>query len=87
MRTKKPEELITLTNVAITASTNKALLVRDCDGSENWIPRSHIRRENNSDGCETTIGKWTEADQLVVDRGDEGDLVITQWIAEQKGLA
>lgn len=90
MRQRK-DELITLADIRVEASTAKAILVRDCDGSENWIPRSHIRRENNDDGGETTIGRWSDSasgdEQLFVEKGDEGDLVITKWIAEQKGLA
>ena len=76
-RMKPPDKLITLTDVLCEADTQKALLIVDCDGSKNWIPRSHIKRSNPDDGGETTIeGK-----------GDEGDLVITEWIAKQKGIA
>lgn len=76
-RTRPPDKLITLTDVLCKADTAKALLIVDCDGSENWIPRSHIKKFNPDDGGETTIGG----------KDDEGDLVITEWIAKQKGIA
>jgi hypothetical protein len=76
-RQRPPDKLITLTDVVCKATTQKALLIVDCDGSENWIPRSHIKKANDEDGCQTTI----------YEKGDEGDLVITEWIAKQKGIA
>lgn len=76
-RVRPPEKLITLCDVACKATTQKALLILDCDGSEHWIPRTQIREFNKEDGFETSIKE----------KGDEGDLVITEWIAKQKGIA
>lgn len=45
-------------------------LLCEIDGSEHWIPRSQIIE----DGTE------------VADRGDTGTLVVTRWIATEKGL-
>lgn len=52
--------------------TEKALLVRFEDGREEWIPKGQI-----DDASE------------VFDAGDNraGRLVVTEWIAERKGLA
>lgn len=77
MRVAKPDKLITLSGVICKATTDKAMLIVDCDGSEHWMPRSHIRDANPDDGGETTIKS----------KGDEGDIVITEWIAKQKGIA
>jgi hypothetical protein len=76
MRKAKEDKLLTLSGVTCTAATAKAMLIRDCDGAEHWIPRSQTRDENPEDGGQTTIS----------DKGDEGDLVITEWIATQKGM-
>ena len=45
-------------------------LLCDIDGRDYWIPKSQI----------------IEAESEVNDQDDEGTLVMTQWIAEQKGL-
>lgn len=76
-RERKPDKLITLYGVRCKATTDLAVLIQDCDGSEHWMPRSHIREENPEDGGATTITA----------KGDEGDLVVTEWIAKQKGIA
>lgn len=45
-------------------------LLCDIEGREHWIPKSQI----------------IEAESEVNNQDDEGTLVMTQWIAEQKGL-
>jgi hypothetical protein len=52
-------------------ATNKALLC-EIEGDEYWIPLSQIRH-----GGDVTPDSG---------KGDEGTIIMTQWIAEQKGL-
>lgn len=72
-RYKKKEEKppVTIENVYCKHATEKALLVVIA-GEEHWMPRSQIHDDSEV---------WDDMNN------DEGKLVITQWIAEQKGLA
>lgn len=54
--------------------TEKAVLVR-IEGSDYWIPDSQIEQES-----EIYVGCGME-------RGDHGTIVMTDWIAQEKGLA
>ena len=58
--------------------TEKALLV-DIEGEECWVPWSQVDCEESDfkPGCST------DGD---VKAGDVGELVVSGWIAEQKGL-
>lgn len=51
-------------------ATPKALLV-EIDGDEHWIPKSQIH---------------DDSEVYDADENSEGTLVITEWIAKQKGL-
>ena len=57
-------------NVEILRETDKAFLIVVDAGKEYWIPKSQI-----------------DSDESNVDsEGDKGILVVTDWIAEEKGL-
>ncbi len=60
----------TFRNVVCKKETNAALLC-EIDGTDYWIPKSHVH-----------------ADSEVFDDGAnaEGKLIISEWIARQKGL-
>lgn len=59
-------------HVTVKATTGSALLV-DVDGEDIWFPWSQIH-ENS------------ELYEGAAERGDEGELVVTEWVAKQKGL-
>lgn len=75
--TRAQEPLVTICDITVKSMSSKALLIVDCDGSEYWIPKSHIKPHNDGDGFQTSVET----------KGDKGDVVITEWIAKQKGLA
>jgi hypothetical protein len=52
--------------------TDLAILVRFEDGREEWIPKSQIA---------------DDSEVFDADENRAGTLVVTEWIAEQKGLA
>lgn len=58
-------------NVTAIKETDKALLCR-IKGEEHWIPKSQI----------------TDDSEVYTDQedGNQGTLVLTEWIAKQKGL-
>ena len=58
--------------------TEKALLV-DVEGEELWVPWSQVDCEQSN----FTPGCATEGN---VKEGDVGSLVLSRWLAEQKGL-
>jgi len=66
---KRNHELVTISNVYVKHATEKALLCL-IRGEEVWVPRSQIDESSEVQ------------DDL---NASEGDLVVTQWIAEQKG--
>ena len=59
--------------VTFLTQTDKAVLVEH-EGEEFWIPNTQI-----DDDSEVFVG-------CDLQRGEEGTLVCTTWIAEQKGL-
>lgn len=61
---------ISLDDVRVVKTTDKAVLV-EYEGEEYWLPRSHI---------------VVEESEVYDVEGDHGTLVITEWIAQQKGL-
>jgi hypothetical protein len=73
-REDKPD--VTVKNVELKHRTEKAMLIilqdGDRSGEEVWLPVSQIREDHK----DTTIKK----------KGDKGDLVISDWIAGEKGL-
>ena len=73
MRRRNPEKLIAFENVTVENETKKALLVDFGDSEPTWIPKSQIR-DGGEDG------------QPATDL-DQGTIVVTEWIAVQKGLA
>ena len=58
-------------HVKLKAKSAKAILVEDEDGEEVWIPNSQI--DDDSD-------IWEDSE-----KGEEGKLVISEWLATQKG--
>jgi hypothetical protein len=58
-------------NVTVKATTDKAVLVEDEDGKEEWVPVSQIDASS------------AISEESMVD--DEGELVMTEWIARKKG--
>lgn len=60
-------------DVRVEKATEKALLVRRTLGNElpDWIPKSQIDKESE-------ISHDAE-------EGDEGTLIVSEWIADQKG--
>jgi hypothetical protein len=67
MPEKRPT--VTIEDVVCIAETDKAILCGLEDGTEAWIPISHICEESD-----------------VHEKDDGGDLVITEYIAREKGL-
>lgn len=57
---------------SVQRTTNDAVLVVDCDGDEYWIPKSQICEESDINN--------------ISEDGEEGDLVIPEWLAIEKGL-
>ena len=55
----------------VMAKSEKAVLV-SIEGEEMWIPFSQIKSDRDF---------WENAE-----KGDEGDLLISEWIAGEKGL-
>ena len=60
-------------DVKVKRATDKAILV-EIDGEEHWIPKSHVHDDSEV---------WDDAP----DARGPGRLVVSQWIAEQKGIA
>ena len=58
-------------HVTLKAKTANAILVEDPDGEEVWIPNSQIDDDSEI---------WGESD-----KGEEGKLVISEWLATKKG--
>jgi hypothetical protein len=53
-------------------ATNDALLVVDADDNEYWIPKSQIDPDG---GIDAESGP-----------GDEGELILPEWLAVERGL-
>ncbi len=61
---------VSLDDSRVVKATDKAVLV-EYEGEEYWLPRSQI---------------VVEESEVYDVEGDHGTLVITEWIAQQKGL-
>lgn len=68
---KDEDDTVSFADVYVKHATEKALLCV-IDGNDHWIPRSQIHDDSEV------------FDDL---NNDQGKLVITRWLAEQKGLA
>ena len=67
----KDQDYVSLGNVTVLRTTEKALLCRiEDDDREVWVPLSQIAEESD-----------------VSDEGDEGELLVASWWAEREGLA
>lgn len=79
MRTIRDEDDpgVELENATVLRCTAKAALYEFSDGSEVWIPHSQVHDDSELYYDERT-GEMNE---------EHGKLVITAWIAKQKGLA
>lgn len=58
-------------HVTLKAKSAKAILVEDEDGNEVWSPNSQIDDDSEI---------WEDSE-----KGEEGKLVISEWLATQKG--
>jgi len=58
-------------HVTLKAKSKAAILVEDEDGEEVWIPNSQIDDDSEI---------WEDSE-----KGEEGKLVISEWLATQKG--
>jgi hypothetical protein len=58
-------------HVTLKAKSTKAILVEDEDGNEVWIPNSQIDDDSEI---------WEDSELK-----EEGKLVISEWLATQKG--
>ena len=58
-------------HVKLKAKSKAAILVEDEDGEEVWIPNSQIDDDSEI---------WEDSE-----KGEEGKLVISEWLATQKG--
>lgn len=58
-------------HVTLKAKTENAILLEDEDGEEVWIPNSQIDDDSEI---------WNESE-----KGEEGKLVISEWLATKKG--
>ncbi len=56
----------------VKVNTDLALLLVDADDCEHWIPKSQMDSDGGIDGDS--------------DVGDEGELIIPEWLAVEKGL-
>lgn len=65
------DDVVEFENVTCSKETDKALLV-EIEGEEYWIPKSHIA---------------DESEVKDEDEHNEGTLVISAWIAREKGLS
>ena len=65
-------ESVSIEDVTVVRTTEKALLIQPPGGKEHWIPKSQIKRESDIDE----------------DSGEEdvGTLVIPRWLAEGENL-
>jgi 5,10-methenyltetrahydromethanopterin hydrogenase len=71
-------DIVTLEDLVLVHTTDKAYLVRDDDGEESWIPKSQVTN--------ISFGKD-------IDPGDDGEtlkeiieLEIPQWLADKLNL-
>lgn len=77
MRTIRDEDAqpgVAFENVRVVRASPRAMLCV-IDGNEHWIPCSQVHDDSEV---------YIDSDQSI--QGSPGKLVITQWIAEQKGL-
>lgn len=66
------DEGVSLGTVTVVTRTDNAVLVRNSDDEEEWIPFSQVHDDSEiyEDNSQT---------------GETGKLVITEWLAGQKG--
>lgn len=66
------DETVEFENAKCVKETDAALLVRIDKGHEVWFPKSHVH---------------ADSEVFDEDANSEGTLIVTEWIAKQKGLA
>lgn len=74
IRDEDESDGVAFENVKIVRTSAKAMLV-NIDGEEYWIPSSQVHDDSDV---------YVDENQTI--QGSPGKLVITRWIAEQKGL-
>ena len=75
---KQSNEVVNISNLTWVAETEKAYLIRDAKGKENWIPKSQIKAIEYGNEVPGKKGK-TEKEIL--------SLTMAQWLAEKLNLA
>jgi hypothetical protein len=74
-RERKPDKLLAFTDVVLEHESAKAYKIDFGDAEPLWIPKSHVKPSVK-----------TEDGEVKTDL-DNGTIVMTEWIAQQKGLA
>lgn len=72
------QDLTTVRDLILLKNTGRALLVRDLNGEEHWLPLSQC--ENISYGDNVTDSKTKQPAKEI------NSLDIPEWLAEDKGL-
>lgn len=75
-RQRPPDKLLAFTDVELRHESPKAYLLDFGDAEPIWIPKSHVKPK-----CKNGEGIEVKTDL------DNGTIVMTEWIAKQKGLA
>jgi hypothetical protein len=71
MRERKPDKLLVFHDVRLEHESAKAYLIDFGDADPLWIPKSHIKPELGEERTDL----------------EGGTVIMTEWIAQQKGLA
>jgi len=75
MRQRPPDKLLAFSDVRLEHESPKAYLIDFGDSEPIWIPKSHVKPVTKVEG-----------EEIKTDL-DNGTIVMTEWIAKQKGLA
>jgi hypothetical protein len=76
MQERKPDKLLAFHDVTLERESAKAYLIDFGDTEPLWIPKSHVKPS-----VKTEDGGEVKTDLA------SGTIVMTEWIAQQKGLA
>lgn len=66
--------LVTIDGCFVVGATDKALKVVTGKGQEVWVPRSQLRDADESDIHDDSS------------EGDEGEMILPEWLAQEKEL-
>lgn len=73
---RQPDKLLAFTDVTLEHESVKAFLIDFGDSEPLWIPKGHVKPSTKND----------EGIEVKTDL-ENGTIVMTEWIAQQKGLA